>query len=193
MATTVAAHNSKITTCNLSLFEGTWVMQLSFAQASLDAAMEKNFPREAYSELPEYEIKQWIVDYVRSRIIISIDAERLELGAGGILLGSHQTDLKFTIPDLPLFPDEMTIRVPICENSNNHTNLLRIYQGDQMSKFFLSADNDFEVKVRFEEDAVVAIEERPKSDLTKTLVILGIGGLLLLMLRFIPKFSASRS
>lgn len=154
----LAAHNSKIATINLSIVDGEWVMQMSFAQASLDAEILKAYSEEQVERMDPIELKQWFANYVRDNIEIWSNEQRLMLGAGGILLGDHQTDLKFSIPDMPIFPERMKFRMSVCEESHNQTNILRIFQGDDMTKFFLSADNDFSTDLIFQDHEILSMD-----------------------------------
>lgn len=195
VAMPLVAHNSRITTINLSVIDGGWVMHFAFAQKSLDTEILKVYSIEEIKEMDEKVLKKWFSDYVRNNARITSNGEEVSFGAGGISLGSHQTDLKFTLPDMPIFPERMSFDMGICEH-DDHTNLLRIFQGDKMTKFFLNSENDFKVDLSFEDHEIL---ESGQEGSEKKASLGWLGLILLLPLGFLiykrvnPKSGASQS
>ena len=145
---TVTAHNVKIATFNMHQVEGIWVLDMSFAQSSLDAALNQYLSDGEIATMSEDELKEWLMNYIRMNVSFQTDSGDILLGQGGIRLGSHQTDFKFLIPDLPKDINWVRVKMPINEFSYNHTNILRVFRGEEMTKFFLSSDNQFMVDLR---------------------------------------------
>lgn len=155
----VTAHNSKIATITLRDTGAGWIAELNFAQASVDAAMEHHLGKGELKDISRDAYRDEVVAYVKSNFHLQVDGQEILLENGGIMLGSHQTDLKFVLPGIPQQPENMKVYVPMFGTSYNHTNLFRIYRGgDKMTKFFLSEDNDFRVNLNFEGNRIEAIE-----------------------------------
>ncbi len=180
----LVAHNAKIATFNMRQFDGVWVLEMAFAQASLDGVIRESLSQEEIDQLSQDELKVWLVDYVRKNVFIKSEfINSIELGEGGIRLGSHQTDFKFILHDLPSNPGEVEMVMPICSNSRNHTSLLRIFYGDQMHKIFLSSDNDFTTRISIDNGMLEKVEARTSQALSSWWLLL-FSPVLLLMGRF---------
>ena len=188
------AHNAKIATYTLRDTGSGWYIEMSFAQASIDAMMDKKLGGNLDDiELDEY--KHEVFEYIKENFELEVNGRNIPLGDGGIMLGSHQTDLKFVIPTLPDHPESMMVHIPAFRDAYNHTNIFRIYRGgDQLHKFFLSADNDFESSLLFK-DGLIVETDRKLAGSNQQVVISGIflllviGGIFLARRGYRPKNS----
>lgn len=171
------AHNTKIATFTLRDTGAGWYIEMNFAEAGVKAAMIEEHGKQTLSALSEERYKALILDYAKSNFQLTVDKRRIKLGDGGIMLGPHQTDLKFMLPGLPLRPSEAQIRIPMFGSTYDHTNLFRIYRGGKnISKFYLNDDNDFSVALNFTAQGVVVVQEESSPP---SFVILGTSGMAL--------------
>lgn len=171
------AHNTKIATFTLRDTGAGWLVEMNFAQAGVDATMIEIHGSEKLENLDKKSYQNLIVQYVKSNFILTVDGEEIKLRNGGIMLGSHQTDLKFVLPEMPAHPEKAQVHIPMFGNTYNHTNLFRIYRGGKnITKFFLSEDNDFEVKLAFTQEGIVALEKHTNDN---PYLMLSGGGLML--------------
>ncbi|WP_422361050.1 hypothetical protein [Reichenbachiella sp.] len=171
------AHNAKIATFTLRDTGAGWLVEMNFAQAGVDATMIEIHGSEKLENLDKKSYQNLIVEYVKSNFNLKVDGEVIKLKNGGIMLGSHQTDLKFVLPEMPPHPGEAQIYIPMFGNTYNHTNLFRIYRGGKnITKFFLSEDNGFNVDLNFTPIGIVAVEKEPRAD---QFFMLSGGGLML--------------
>lgn len=172
------AHNTKIATFTLRDTGAGWLMEMNFSQKGVEAAMINLHGKQALQGLDKKSYQKLVVDYVKSNFNLTVDGRQIKLGTGGVVLGSHQSDLKFILPEIPLQPLEAQVHIPMFNSTYDHTNLFRVYRGGKnISKFFLNEENDFEVNLFF--TAQGAFEQPPKDD---QLLTLGSGGLMLVLL-----------
>ncbi|WP_462248778.1 hypothetical protein [Ekhidna sp.] len=147
------AHNAKIATYTLRDTGNGWFIEMNFAQVAIDAQMLKLFDEETLSEMSKDQFKSAFLKYLRENFSLRVDGKKMQLLSGGILIGSHQTDVKYILPEIPLQPKDISIYISTFEDIYNQTNLFRIYRGgDHFTKFFLSADNDFTAHMEFKSD-----------------------------------------
>ena len=179
MIFSIIAHNSKIATYTLRDTGSGWFIEMNFAQAAIDAQMLKMYGEEQLAEISDEEYKKLFLDYLRGNFDFEVDGKKVNLVSGGILLGSHQTDVKFVLPEIPARPKNMSIFLPMFEEVHNQTNLFRIYRGgDRFTKFFLSADNNFSAQMEFADGDIVEVE---KTESVSLGMLLGVLAALLLL------------
>lgn len=169
------AHNAKIATFTLRDTGAGWFIEMNFAQAGVDAAMIEKHGKQKLADLSKKTYQNLVIDYVKSNFNLVVDGEEIRLGSGGINLGTHQTDLKFVLPNLPLQPGTAQVHIPMFGSSYNHTNLFRIYRGGKnVTKFFLSEDNDFKVELNFTTNEILAVQREVPLMLGSGGIVLGI-------------------
>ena len=186
LAFQAAAHNAKISTLTLRDTGSGWIIEMAFAQATIDAEMLRSHSKEELEEMPRSLYQDKVVEYVKDHFNLVVDGGSIILQEGGIMLGSHQTNLKFVLPGIPDQPTNVEAFLPMFSNSYNHTNIFRIYRGEgTMTKFFLSSDNDFRTSLAFTPDGIVQVEST-KSDPTyaglKLLLAIGFSFLALIFI-----------
>lgn len=136
-------HNSKISTYTLVNTGKGWYVEMAFAQSTIDAVMQEQFGYELEG-MSRDEYKANVIDYIKRHFELVANGEIISLGEGGILLGNHQTDMKFVLPGMPINLVSLDAQLSAFENSHNHTNILRVYENEKrLGRFFLSSDNDF--------------------------------------------------
>lgn len=173
------AHNAKIATYTLRDTGSGWFVEMNFAQAAIDAQMLKLYDQSELNAMSQDEYKNEFLKYLTDSFYLRVDGKKVELLSGGILIGSHQTDVKYVLPEIPPHPQNMSIHLPMFEDIRNQTNLFRIYRGGgKFTKFFLSADNDFSAQMEFTPNGIQSVENAP--DRTFTLLIVGSSMILIL-------------
>lgn len=143
----VIAHNAKIATFTLRDTGSGWFIEMNFAQAGVDAAMIHEYGEKKLNQIDRDLYKELFLNYIREHFSLMVDAEKIAFTDGGIKLGSHQTDVKFILPSID-HPQLIEVDLPMFHQAYNQTNIFRIYRGGaQLTKFFLSEDNDFYVRI----------------------------------------------
>lgn len=184
------AHNDDVATYTLRDTGAGWLVEMNFAQARLDAAMIKQHGNGHLDRMAKKDYQHLIVEYVKSNFSLKVDGKEVELGHGGIIIGSNQTDLKFIIPDIPLQPVSASVQSTMFEESEDYTNILSIYRsGQTIAKFYLNEDNDYSVDLIFTSQGVFEQSPKPKDD---QLLMLGSGGIFLAMVMGIILFSRKK-
>ncbi len=149
------AHNPRIASFTLRDAGIGWYLEMSFARSAVDAEMIDIHGEELLTTIEKEEYQRFFMEYVYDHIHIVQDGEVIELGAGGIRLGNHQTDLKFPLRELT-DPHHLDIAINLFEDEHNQVNLFRIYRGgESLHKVFLSEDNDFKTSFRLNPDGGV--------------------------------------
>ncbi|MEP1033008.1 hypothetical protein [Ekhidna sp.] len=174
------AHNAKIATYTLRDTGAGWFIEMNFAQAAVDAQMLKMHDKEVLSKMNKDDYKKSFLKYLTENIHLRVDGKKIKFVSGGILLGSHQTDVKYILPEISGHPQNMSVYLPMFEHIYNQTNLFRIYRGgDKFSKFFLSTDNDFSANLKFTGQGIISVNKAPSNNLA---LISGVVVLLFLVL-----------
>lgn len=190
------AHNAKIATYTLRDTGVGWMIEINFAQAGLLAMAEKDLGETDFAALDEAALKSYLIEQVQQNFSLEVDGINVPLKNGGVLMGNHQTNFKYVLPEIPLNPQQLMVHIPMCSNVHNQTNIFRIYRGgEHMSKFFLSEDNDFEIQLEFSNNQVIALTGQSQAAREHRLgntEIGMIGGLLLLALFGIFQFRRSQ-
>ncbi|SMD34596.1 hypothetical protein SAMN04488029_2092 [Reichenbachiella faecimaris] len=185
-----AAHNSKMATFTLRDTGAGWLVEMNFAQAGVDAAMIEHYGKSKILGIEKKAYQDLVINYVKSNFHLTVDGREIALRNGGILIGSHQTDLKFILPEIPLQPSEAKVYIPMFGTTYNHTNLFRVYRGGKnITKFFLNEDNDFEANLIFTSRGVFQQDQKPQEG---QLLMLGSGGLFFGLVLVIVFFSRKK-
>lgn len=119
-----------------------WVLEVHVARAALDAALADG-PAEAADP------KGWrtrAVAYVKQHVRLVRDEKPLTLGAGGIRVGGHQTDLRFLVPALPAKGARLKVRIDAFAEDGHQNNVLKL-RGATPRTVVLTAEDDFSAEV----------------------------------------------
>lgn len=180
------AHNAKIATYTLRDTGVGWMIEINFAQAGLLAMAEKDLGKADFTNLNTATLKSYLIEQVQQNFHLEVDGVSVPLKNGGILMGNHQTNFKFVLPEIPSNPRQLKVHIPMCSAVHNQTNIFRIYRGgERLTKFFLNEDNHFETHLEFTGNQIIAFENQSETavgtqhDYTKTGMI---GGLLTFIL-----------
>lgn len=141
-ATVAMAHDSAVTTVDLTQQEGGWVVQVSLATEGAHAALKAQEPN-----FESFDAAQWkaaLVSHARQTVHITTDAGQVPLGTGGVRAGPHQTDLMFPL-ELPSTVDHFDITVEIL-NLHHQTQVVRVHpQGGPVRRAVLNSETGFTV------------------------------------------------
>ncbi len=119
-----------------------WVLEVHVARAALDAVLADG-PAEAVDP------KGWrarAVAYIKRHVRLLRGETSLNLGAGGIRVGGHQTDLRFLLPELPAAGGRLKVRIDAFSEDGHQSNVLKL-RGSTPRTVVLTAENDFSVEI----------------------------------------------
>lgn len=137
------AHNPQTAAINLHPVEGIWVLQMNFSQEGAHYALSKHYTNIDLQQRSVQDYKQLFVDYIKAHCRIEIDGKVIPLASGGIKLGSHQTDLKFLLPNFPVEFEQAKIQLTIFEENDHQNTVLRIQDQDKYIRKVLNHENAF--------------------------------------------------
>lgn len=119
-----------------------WTLEVHVARHALDAALADG-PSAAADP------KGWrerAVAYVKAHVRLSHGDEPLTLGAGGIRVGGHQTDLRFLIDGLPAAGGALQITIDAFAEDGQQSNVLKL-RSSHPHTVVLNADEGFSARV----------------------------------------------
>lgn len=143
-------HDPNLATIIVRQKKGVWVIEVSCSQAGLHQAISKIQPELANADINSDKYKQAVVDHARKTILLTANSfGQLVLGQGGIKLGNHQSDLKFELTGMPEILHEIRFEISFLSANQNHSNVVRIEHGSDVSKCILNASNNYSETIVF--------------------------------------------
>lgn len=146
-ATFVAAkwpHNPLSATFHVVKYTDAWMLNVNVSQHGAHEALKKAYPKKEISTLSDEEYKELMVAYVKSHIKISTkDDQEVSIGAGGIRLGDHQTDLRFVLEGVSLNVKSAKVSISCFSENSNHINVLKWFNGEEAKKAILNNANNY--------------------------------------------------
>ena len=137
---------------------GGGLLHIYLAQAGLDQALIKYNDQTDFSTISEIDYKKLAVQYIKSHIDITANGIPLVIGEGGIKLGSHQTDFKFAMNQVPQNIQSLHAKIDLGKENGNHHTIFWWKQKEGSRKVVLSQRNKFQSTLSHKQ-AVVAEEQ----------------------------------
>lgn len=139
------AHDHNLATFTIENLEGRWVLKIDFTTTAIYSALNEKYDGNL-EDLTEKEFKEMVVKYFQETIHLSMDNKMaVEIGGGGIKLGSHSSQLVFLLPN---FSDDWNLlkcNITCFEDNDKQTNLIRIKKvRGKTFKEFLRPENQFQ-------------------------------------------------
>jgi len=190
------AHNPNNTALSLIQEKGLWSLHLLISQQGAHEALQHHYKKVDLHLLSKADYQKKYMQYVRDKLIIWVDTQRIQLGSGGIKLGKHQTEIRWLLPTFPLAYETLKMEVNVfCENPSQHT-MVRITDGNKRFRKLLHKKNGFQLSCQTIEGAFVAIEKKQEGNwgyyvfivATLSIIFLGVSRSKLLKKRSIPLF-----
>lgn len=120
------AHDPNIATFELTERGHVWWLEASFPQLTVDRALEAWLGEAAVAAMSETERKEAAVAYLKRTTRIEADGVAVPLGAGGIRLDGHQTDLRLSLPSLPEDARALSVTLGCFTETGRQYNVLRV-------------------------------------------------------------------
>ena len=120
-------------------------MRINFPEQKLNETLQ-NYYGDSLSidSLSEIQRKELVVDYVKRKIQITInDSVEVNIGAGGIRLGDHVSDLILVLDGYVPDWSSLECRIGFFEESETQTNLFKMATVVGTIKALLTKENDF--------------------------------------------------
>lgn len=137
-------HNPLSARYHFEAGENTSLLTINLSQDGVNHLLSKIVSPEKLKTITSVELKELIVDYIKSNFNLSIDKEQIELKKGGIKLGSHQTDLKFVLPPFSKEAQKIDIHIPAFKENGNHQTIFSYTIKGKSDHLILRSSNDFQ-------------------------------------------------
>ena len=166
-------HNPLSARYDLQTSENGSLLTINLSQDGVNKIFLDEYGEEKFAEMTPKVFKELIVAYIKNNFDLSINNEKINLGKGGIKLGSHQTDLKFVLPPVSGEIKEFTVAIPAFQENENHQNIFTYNLNNESNHVILNNYNDYE--------STVTLIESEQSNNGLWLVLMGclvLGGIL---------------
>lgn len=140
------AHNPLQSSINLKLYEHNGILEINLAQYGVEQALLKKYPDLEIASMPSNDFKEVLINYLKESILIKINDQDLIIGKGVIKLGSHQTDLKFQIDNVPESPEFVHVNAHCFQENEKQQNFFKIEHKGIKAKKKLNHANNFSIQ-----------------------------------------------
>lgn len=144
---TVAAHNPLSARYHFEAGSLASELTINLSQDGLNKALLEHHERQILEELSRQSFKELIVAYVKDNINLSINGRSLKLGAGGIKLGDHQTDLRFVLPAFRESIDEIDVNISAFRENDQHQTVFSYEVEGKTGHVILQESNDYDTTI----------------------------------------------
>lgn len=153
VSSSVMAHNPLTAKFELdaTLQEGA-ILNICVSQTGLHQALIKYFTNTDFIAVSRTEYKKLVVQYLKEHISIMAEDTLLNIGEGGIKLGSHQTDLKFLIENYPSEVSSLTVNIDAFKENENHHSVFWWKGKEGSAKVILSDKNKYTSSLSFDDN-----------------------------------------
>ncbi len=155
---------------------GEWTMQLNASMTAFQYEVRNAYGDNSYSSPDEF--NQLLLTHLKDKIAIQMNGETMTMGTGLVKLG-HETAVVIELSGIPEGLDEIFISNLAFKNIHHSQAVFSIIrEGLDKSRFVLSEENDYQVRVTLEENQVL-IAETPSQGfpimLVSTAILIGLG------------------
>lgn len=137
------AHNPWQSSIKLFLYEESGLLELNLAQYGVEQALTQKNTKLDLTTIEPNDFKELLVNYLKENIKIAINGQQLTIGKGGIKLGSHQTDLKFQIDNIPINPKVIEVNAHCFQENIAHQNFFTVVYNGLKNRITLNKENNF--------------------------------------------------
>lgn len=148
---TVNAHNPLSSKYHLETSIDASLLTINLSQDGVNQVLINEYGRDYTEKLDQKEFKELIINYVKKNFTLTIDGKLIELGQGGIRLGSHQTDLKFIIKTVSKKINTIQVEIPAFKENGAHQTIFSYTINGKNDKVILCNKNDYKSKINFRE------------------------------------------
>jgi hypothetical protein len=129
------------------------LLTINLSQSGINQALLKTHDPQELAGLDQQQLEELIVDYVKRNFSLSVNKQEVALQAGGIKLGSHQTDLKFVLASFPEQVERIDVNIPAFSENDNHQTIFSYSIAGKDEHVILSLDNDYQSSIIFQTPA----------------------------------------
>ena len=152
------AHNPQISSLRLNIQNSTGILEFSLAQHGIEQALLKKYPRINLKTIAPNSFKELLIKYLKETVLLSANGKSIKLGAGIVRLGSHQSDLKFKLKNIPKTINYIDVNAHCFQENENQQNFFTLTKGHLKSKIKLSRENNFNSRFEILEEEISVID-----------------------------------
>ena len=139
----ICAHNPQISSLRLNIQNNTGILEFSLAQHGIEQALLKKYPDINLKVITPNSFKELLVKYLKETVLLSANGKPIKLGTGIVKLGSHQSDLKFKLKNIPKIINYIDVNAYCFQENENQQNFFTLTKEHLKSKIKLSRENNF--------------------------------------------------
>jgi hypothetical protein len=172
------AHNPNTSSVTLNPINDIWLVHFSISQEGANYALEKYYQDKNLQKVKLETYKKWYIEYIKKHFLLVVNDKNIPLHSGGIKLGSHQTDMKFLLPDFPKNYEKVELTLNIFETNKGQNTVVKFIDQKKTFRKVLNHKNRFYMSFSNTEEGFFS-EKGNKSNYL-AFVLLGIGFLILI-------------
>tara|TARA_R110002051_G_scaffold137916_2_gene210555 strand:- start:58632 stop:59273 length:642 start_codon:yes stop_codon:yes gene_type:complete len=140
------AHNPNQASIKLIIQDKGAFVDFTMSQFGIEQVLLKKNPNLDLKTISEIELKQLIINEVKEQIKINTNGKSLVLGTGVIKLGSHESNLKFLVNNLPINLKTIEVNAHCFQENENQVNFFTVWYKDNSTRAKLFRDNNYQSK-----------------------------------------------
>ena len=152
---TMHAHNPLSAMYYLEVKEQFGILNINLSQNGLHEVLKKNYPNTNLNELFDIEYKELTINYLKENFQLHINGNEISLLEGGIKVGSHQTDVKFIITELPKSFVKLNITIKAFVENDHHQSVFSLLLKGNTSKVILNQKNNYSASAVFKDHVMI--------------------------------------
>lgn len=183
------AHNPNQASIKLVIQEKGAFIDFNMSQFGIEQVLLKNNPNLDLNTISKIELKELVINEVKSHIQLSANGKIYDLGTGVIKLGSHETNLKFLVKNLPKNLEFIDVKANCFQENGNQVNFFTVLYNDKNARAQLFKKNNYQSKFIFSQDEIKVVENSQNNNwnLTEILTIFILTVIFFLIIYFIVK------
>lgn len=157
------AHNPLQASLKFSIHEQVGILEVALAQYGIEQALVKKYPDLDLQSIDLKDFKELLINDLKETIIISVNGQPVNIGKGVIKLGSHQTDLKFQVNNIPENPQYVEVDAHCFQENEKHQNFFTVVYKGMKARAKLNHENNFTSAFTITESEIQESEVRESS------------------------------
>lgn len=183
------AHNPNQASIKLIIQEKGAFVDFNMSQYGIEQVLLKKNPNLDLKTISKKELQQLIINEVKGQIQLTSNDKAFDLGTGVIKLGSHETNLKFLIEDLPENIEFIDVKAYCFQENENQVNFFTILYKEKNARAKLFKKNNYQSKFIITQDEIIVSDKLQAYNwnLSKILIIIALTIICFLLIYFLVK------
>lgn len=153
------AHNPNQASIKLVIQEKGAFLDFNMSQYGIEQVLLKNNPDLDLRTISKKDLQQLIINEIKKQIQLTSNGKTFDLGTGVIKLGSHETNLKFLIEDLPEHIEFIDLKADCFHENQNQVNFFTILYKGKNARAKLFKENNYQSKFIITKDKIIVSDK----------------------------------